>query len=122
MKKIYYWLNIVVLIFVIYATGNLVLDEFEFGNRCPEILGIPACYIVLSLFTLALLIHVIGQNQRLYFISIGTLFLIATFGSIGELTGMVSCPKTSGGIPMCYISFAICTILLVLKYRMITLR
>lgn len=118
MKKLYYWLIVIMLGLTVFATAQLVIDEYNMNEICPKVGGIPACYIVLSLFALALVVHLIGQEQRLYIISIVILFLMATFGSIGELSGSLSCPRTSGGTPMCYISFVICTILLALKYRM----
>ena len=118
MKNIWYWLIILIASFAIYGSTGLVIDEYEIGNICPKILGIPACYIVLFCFSGGLLAHLlpIANEKYIYFFFIGTITLIASTGTIGELTGMAKCPRTAGGTPMCFISLAICLSLLVSKF------
>jgi len=103
--------------FAIYGSFGLSMHDWKVGNICPKILGIPACYIVLVCFTMALVAHLIPQKNSkwIYFFFIGIVTLIATTGTIGELTGLAKCPRTDGGTPMCFISLAICLSLLILK-------
>lgn len=118
MKNIWYVLIILVAGFAIYGSSDLVMNEWEVGNICPKILSIPACYIVLACFSGALVAHLlpISNGKYVYFSLIGTVTLIASTGTIGELTGMTKCPRTGGGTPMCFISLGICLSLLTLKY------
>lgn len=117
MKTILYILILLILSFAIYGSFGLAMNEWNVGNICPKIIGIPACYIVLSCFVLALLGHLIGdkKGKGLFFVFVGMVTLIASTGTIGELTGMTKCPRTSGGTPMCFISLGICLSLLITK-------
>ena len=123
MKNIWYWLIILIAGFAIYGSTGLVIDEYKVGNICPKIIGIPACYIVLFCFSGGLLAHLlpISNEKYIYFFFIGIITLIASTGTIGELTGMTKCPRTVGGTPMCFISLAICLSLLVSKFAWLRL-
>jgi len=59
----------------------LVRSELALGDVCPKIIGIPACFIILICL------------------------IFITF--VSNAIGYVECPKTSGGFPMCYLSFMI---------------
>lgn len=108
---------LLILGFAIYGTTGLVVHEWQDGNICPKIIGIPACYIVMFCFVGGLVSQLFSNSKfkHSFFIFIGLVFGIALTGTIGELTGLAKCPRTSGGIPMCFISLGICTSLLVLK-------
>ena len=105
----------VILLFGIYGPGSLAYKQFSLGNICPKILGIPACYIILTCFVISFFIHLFGQYHKVYFAMTGLAWMIATFASVMQLMGIIECPKTSGGTPMCFISFVIFTTLIVLK-------
>jgi len=118
MKNALYILIIAILVFAIYGSFGLVMNEWEVGNICPKILGIPACYIVLACFSIALFGHFIPQynGNWLFFLFVGVVTLIASTGTIGELTETARCPRTAGGTPMCFISLTICLSLLASKF------
>jgi len=118
MKQVWYWVIILISSFAIYGSTGLVIDEWKVGDICPKIIGIPACYIVLFCFIGGLLSHVIpfSNGNFFYFFFIGIVTIIASTGTIGELTGLAECPRTEGGIPMCFISLAICISLLASKF------
>ncbi len=118
MNKIWFFVVILILLFAIYGTWGLALHDYKVKDVCPKILGIPACYIVLVCFSGALLSHLISFDKAnlAYFGFVGLVTLIAITGTMGELTGMMKCPRTSGGIPMCCISFGICTSILLAKF------
>lgn len=117
MSRFFYVLVVVIALGAVYGTFGLVEQEFSVGDICPKILKIPACYIVFVCFLSALVFHLskLKKRQLYYFVSIGLVTLIALTGTIGELTGTTECPKTSGGIPMCFISLGICISLLLSK-------
>jgi len=124
MKNLFFWLVILIAGLAIYGSFGLVMNEWQHGNICPKILGIPACYIVLACFASALIAHLIPNKKGVLFFTIfvGTVTLIASTGTIGELTGMTNCPRTAGGTPMCFISLAICLSLLASKFAFIKFR
>ncbi len=119
MKQLLYFLIIGILLFSIYGSFNLSMVDFQKKNVCPKILGIPACYIVLLFFSLALGSHLfkgsLGKDLWYYGL-MAVPFLLALSGTLTELSGKVVCPRTPGGTPMCYISLGICTTLIILKF------
>ncbi len=116
-------LILAILGFTLYSIFPLVHTEWTKGNICPKILRIPACYIVMGFFLLAFIAQLIPfkKSKLLFFIGIGINCSIALVGTIGQLSGLTECPKTTGGIPMCFISLGICLSLLVLKLFQIRL-
>ncbi len=112
-----YLLILGLLLLAIYGAGSLSLHDFQVKNVCPKILSIPACYIVLGGFTIAMIGHLFpfSQNNNVFFAGVGMVTLIATVGSIAQITGLGECPKTSSGIPMCFLSLGICVSLLLSK-------
>ena len=105
----------IVFIFGIWGSGSLAHKDFTQGDICPKILGIPACYIILACFIIPFIIHLFRQKSAIYFAGTGLAWSIATYGSIMQILGIIECPKTDGGTPMCFISFAIFTTLILLK-------
>lgn len=103
--------------FGLYGTVGLVSKEMAKGNICPKIVGIPACYIILVSFLMVLGSHstLLKDTYWGYFIGAGVAGAIAATGTTGQLMGTIECPKTATGIPMCYLSLAFFTTLLVLK-------
>ena len=119
MTQAMYFVIFGLLSFAIYGSFNLSIRDFKKKNVCPKILSIPACYIVVLFFVLALLSHAlpsIFSNSWWYYGFIAVPFLLALSGTLTELSGKVICPRTPGGTPMCYISLAMCTSFLVLKF------
>jgi len=103
----------------IYGASGLVQKEFELKQVCPQILGIPACYIIMACLLIPLIVHVFDLSYKIYFAGTGLALLIAAYGTIGNFIGFAECPKTNGGIPMCYISFLLFFILIILKWMSI---
>ena len=118
MKNFLYILIILIAGFAVYGSFSLSMNDWQIGNVCPKILGIPACYIVFGCFAMALITHFIpsSKSKWAFFFFIGIVTLIASTGTIGELTGTAKCPTTAGGTPMCFISLAICLSLLITKF------
>ncbi len=104
-------------IFGTYGSIGLVGQEMSTGNICPKILGIPACYIILASFLMVLLSHsnLLKDHYWLYSIGAGIAWSIAATGTVGQWMGNIECPKTTGGTPMCYLSLAFFSTLILLK-------
>ena len=118
MKNFLYILIILIAGFAVYGSFDLSMNDWNVGNICPKILGIPACYIVLACFIIAFISHLIPspKSKWAFFFFVGIVTLIASTGTIGELTGTAKCPTTAGGTPMCFISLSICLSLLISKF------
>lgn len=90
----------------VVLTGWLVVSELFVEPTCPELLGIPACYIVLGGY-LAALAGAWGLETRagraLFLAGAGVVTVVGVWFSANELTGALSCP-TFEGLPMCYVS------------------
>ena len=116
--NIFYWITLALILFATYGAGSLSLNDWKNKNVCPKIATIPACYIVFVCFVIASVSHIINTafSIQIFFISIGIPGLIAFIGSITELTGRTICPKTTSGIPMCYISLGFCVVLAITKF------
>lgn len=105
----------IVFSFAITGAGNLVYDEFLNEGTCPKLGIIPACYVIFACLLIPLMTHFLDRWKVVYFLLTGIALVIATYASIGQLTGSVQCPKTESDIPMCYISFGIFSGLILLK-------
>lgn len=118
-KRINIWSIIVfaVVMIAIFGTAPLVISHWTHGEICPKILGVPACYIVLVCFLTGLTTHLFSSKKAnlFFFIFISLVTLIASYGTMGELFGFAECPRTSSGIPMCFISMSICVTLIISK-------
>lgn len=106
-----------VLLFGWYGAGNLTYAEYFRSNICPKLLSVPACYVILAMVLLATSSHTgwLGDKNMLFYLATGLAASLALTGTIGQLSGVVECPKTSGGTPMCYISLALFGSLILLK-------
>lgn len=104
----------------IYGAGTLVYKEFVYGNICPKIVHIPACYIIMVCLVIPLTIHLIKGSNSIYFMFTGLAWIIATYGAIMQISETIECPKTEEGIPMCYISFVMFSLLILLKAKELT--
>lgn len=114
-KKIINILVLILMILVFLGLLNLVVNEFNHGNICPELLGIPACYIIFGFVILAFFAH-FTKNSKLFYVAASIPFVIAVIASTMQFFGNAECPKTDSGIPMCYLSFLFFTAIISLKY------
>jgi len=84
---------------------------------CPDFLAIPICYLValgyISMFV-AQFVSSRHLQTRLFYPAWALVFLIALLGTGFELTQGNACPRSSGGVPMCYFSLAFCAAIFLL--------
>lgn len=115
LKNLLYYTIIAILLIGVYGTFGLVWEEIQTGNGCPKILTIPACVIILICFLVPLIAHLLKKYTLFFFVFTGIGCTIASIASIMQYTSNGSCPKLSGGTPMCYLSFIIFSTLIILK-------
>ncbi len=107
----------IILILGIYGAGNLAYNEFLKEGTCPKLGIIPACYIVLVCFVIPFIAHIFNKGKIIYFLFTGFALTLAIYASIGQLLVNLQCPKTEGGLPMCYISSVFFASLVLLKIK-----
>ena len=92
----------------------------------PTVGFVPACYIVfigyllMLIAAIAILFH--RQLLRVFFIGWTPVFLLAFFGSLFELSNGATCPKTSGGLALCYVSLSFAIMIVGLYAILIKMR
>ncbi len=85
------------------------IDELRSGGSCPHLGIVPACYLVTAAYT-AILFSVLRSqfwSARLFLSGWIPIFLFAAIGSGFEISGAEACPKTQGGVPMCFLSMGL---------------
>lgn len=107
---------IFILVIGLGLSGELVYSDYTFGDICPKIGLLPACYLVLTYFIILLVVHIYKTSNLIFFLFSGFALALAIFASIGQLLGKINCPKTSFGFPLCYVSFMIFSGLIYLKF------
>lgn len=121
--KIFFWAIIPIGLVVLKAIFDLSYDHWMNGEVCPSLIGIPACYIILFCVVLLFISHfrlVNDKNIGFYF-GTGLPWLIAFYATVKQALQIIQCPKSSSGIPMCYLSFGFFSALLILKYLEVSL-
>ena len=114
-KVITYYVILVIIVIGLFGAGSLVIEEFQTGEGCPKIVSIPICVVILTCFSVLFITHFFNKWCVVYYLFTGLAAGIALIASIMQYTGNGECPKTNSGIPMCYYSLLLCSILIILK-------
>lgn len=85
------------------------LEQFRTGEACPNIGIIPACYVVSVAYIAMALAGVIWWRIALKLFLVGAVPVItlAFIGTATELSGTPTCPRSAGGLPLCYVSLTL---------------
>jgi hypothetical protein len=86
---------------------------------CPSVVYIPACYVVTVgyfLMLVATLFHQKYTAKWLFIIGWAPVILLALVGSMLELNQGNVCPKSSTGIPLCYVSLSFALVVAMLYW------
>ncbi len=102
--------------FAVFNGALLSIAHLQTGATCPMIGPLPACYLVLTGYTLVLVSVWLKRTwrARLFWLGWSPVALLAGLGTGLQLTRGETCPRTAGGIPQCFISLAMVVALLVL--------
>lgn len=103
----------------LWAGGVLSLAHLKTGEVCPMIGPVPACFVVLAGYTLIFAAAWAPRTAAPFVFAAGftQVFGLAATGVALELAHGDICPKTSGGIPQCFLSFALAALTLILFLR-----
>ena len=101
----------------IFSTYLIFLDLLT-SEYCPNIFYIPACYLVFISFLLIVIAEFFQFRSSNIIFYIGSFFgfSLAIWFSLNEIIKTDICPKLFE-IPMCYLSFCIFFIIILLKFK-----
>ena len=119
--RIIFWAIVAIALIILNSIWDLSYGHWTTGSVCPPLLGVPACYPILTSVILLLVSHFKLYKGNLigFFIGAGIPWSVAVYATIKQFLELAECPKSSGGIPMCYISLAMFSALLILKYMVV---
>ena len=112
------YLSIVISALASVSSACLVYNDIFSPPFCPRLLGIPACFpvLILYLITLILTFKRDVRSDVIYFISAGTGLGIAIWFSVQSLSRAAQCPTLfSIPVPLCYASFFTFLILILMR-------
>lgn len=100
----------------LYGAINLSYITVTGGASCPTVFGLPACYIVALAYGLMLLaffrkIH--SWSSYMFISGLGIAVSFALPASLIELFRAGTCPSSSSGLPLCYLSLALCLLIMI---------
>jgi len=97
----------------LWGVGIISLSHWSNEIPCPTIGVIPVCYIILVAYGLILLSVLFPFKSSLTIFLVGwtTVILLALIGAVGEITSTLSCPASEIGIPKCYLSAILSSII-----------
>jgi hypothetical protein len=105
-------------VYAIMSVFPIVQLHWSKQVSCPTIGVIPACYLVflgyvgiLLSVLLTLFFKTFSKNNVLFLISWLIVSLFAVMGVFGEFTNLWHCPKTTTGIPKCFLSASVALII-----------
>lgn len=112
----FYSANLIILIIGLITIIVLVSTQIIFGNVCPPLFNIPACFILLVILILMLFSHIghIKYKNIIYFVCALIGLAIAIYFSYSQICGLQDCPSLLE-IPLCYLSVLMFSLLLILK-------
>jgi hypothetical protein len=94
-------------------------------SPCPDVAGIPACFVVLAGYSFMLAASLLQPAKRykiLFLVGWLPVFLLAATGTVFELFNGNTCPKSSAGLALCYVSLALSLIVALLYVFYLKLR
>ena len=97
-------------------SAYLVIMETYNPGFCPRLIDIPACYPVLVCYMLVFVsLFIYKRSARYIIFYLGTFagLVIGVWFSAGKVTGDRACPELLG-IPLCYASFILFVLILIL--------
>ena len=99
----------------LYGASTLSYTTFIGGKSCPQLVVMPACYVV-ALGYFGIVVSLVFRKALLFYISWTPLFLIALGASVLEVVRGGACPYSPSGFPMCYSSLFLLTIIFSISF------
>lgn len=94
----------------------IVQKQITATAPCPTLGPVPACYLVLLGYILIVVSALLVPRYRFRTFAVGwvPLFVLALMASGVELFAEDTCPQTSGGVPTCFVSLGLLSLIAVM--------
>ncbi|MFT6899474.1 MAG: hypothetical protein ACJA13_003912, partial [Paraglaciecola sp.] len=103
----------------LWGALKVSFDTITAKAPCPYVGSVPICYLVtvgyLSML-LSLLFSPAKLTNKLFYLGWGLVFIIAAMGVMAEMVTGGICPVNKQGLPLCYLSLALCLLILSLYF------
>jgi len=112
LKNTALWCLVAIGLFGVVKVSYLEITD---AASCPNFAGIPICYVVTVGYALMFLSLLLSQKRswkRLFLGGWSITFLIALIGTLLETINGHTCPIGFGWLPLCYVSLALCLVIL----------
>ncbi len=94
----------------LYGGVSVSYDTFTNKSLCPSVAGVFVCYVVLASYIAMFVAQLIKRGMQrniIFYIGWAIVFGVALLGTVLELGNGNTCPKSTDGLAMCYVSLAI---------------
>ena len=89
----------------LYGALNVSYTTLTGGTPCPSISGVYICYVVLAGYLMMIIAQLLKPYKRtVFYLGWFIVFGIALLGTILEVSQGNTCPVSSSGLPLCYVS------------------
>ncbi len=95
----------------LWGAASISYNTLTGIKPCPSVFVVPICYIVLAAYAAMFVSQLKGHNKRLFYLGWAPVFLIALVGVGFEVARGDVCPKGGSGVPACYLSLGLATII-----------
>lgn len=109
----------------LYGALSVSYSTLTGTSPCPNVVGVPACFVVLAGYALMLAASLLKPAHRfksVFLLGWLPVFLLAATGTIFELSNGNTCPKSDSGLALCYVSLSFSVAVALLYFFYIKLR
>lgn len=113
-RKVLHLSLMILVVLGLWGALNVSFNTLTGKLPCPDVIGVPICYLVSVGYFLMLLSSLFSASKitnKLFYSGWGLVFVIALFGVISEIAIGGICPRSEHGIPLCYLSLALCLVI-----------
>ncbi|MBE9560985.1 MAG: hypothetical protein IMF15_09360 [Proteobacteria bacterium] len=99
--------------FALHKMMPVISRQWQGIEACPALGPLPVCYLVFACYSIIAVSVILAPTRTGWMFLLGWLpvFLLALSGTLLELMGQPTCPRTNLDIPLCFFSLAIACVL-----------
>lgn len=107
----------------LYGAINVSYSTVTGESPCPSVGGVYICYIVLTGYIMMVAaLFITTYKTAIFYIGWFIVFAIALLGTFLEITQGNACPRSSSGLPLCYVSLVFSAVIGALFWVLLKLK
>jgi hypothetical protein len=113
-RKVLHLSLMILVVLGLWGALNVSFNTLTGKPPCPDVNGVPICYLVSVGYFLMLLSSLFSASKitnKLFYSGWRLVFVIALFGAASEIAIGGICPRSEHEIPLCYLSLALCLVI-----------